>query len=110
MKVTQEEFDVKRKELGEVQAKIQDIQRTINMYTLKSIKSEIFRNTLQAWLQDADIEKDLSVDVREVKMGTVSKRIFGMYKHKGYYLNSMYNWEIRTDDEGIQVAIPTKVS
>lgn len=35
-------------------------------------------------------------------------RNFGEYKYKSFYLDSMYNWEIKNDSSGILCLIPTK--
>ena len=34
-------------------------------------------------------------------------RISGIYKDKGFWLNSCYNWEIKQDEEKCLVLVPT---
>jgi len=38
----------------------------------------------------------------------IQKRFDGEYKYKSFYLDSMYNWEIKNDSSGILCLIPTK--
>ncbi len=108
MKVTQEEFNAKRRELSGVQAKRQDARRTLDMYAWKEI-------CLQTWLEGVDIKEDLSVDLEGVRLERKGERSpyidvrgSGNYQNKGYYLASGYNWKTVTDNQDSQVLVPTK--
>jgi len=60
--------------------------------------------------------KDKSVDVTHYADALISVRpprlldirINGEYRHKGFYINSTYEWEIKEDSVGVWVLIPTK--
>ena len=57
-------------------------------------------------------EKEISDMVNSIKSqsGSIQIRTNGIFKGKGVYLSSHYNWEIKVDEYGIKVLVPTMVA
>lgn len=129
MKVTQKEFDAKRKELNEVQGKKLNVRERIDILTrfIDTYKVDIGDSqedysalaeeefNVRAWLEDVWIEEDLSVDLEGCKLERSGKaapyidvRSFGKYKHKAYHLDGLFTWNLLSDEDGDLVLFPTK--
>jgi len=57
-------------------------------------------------------EKEISDMLNSIKSqsGSIQIRTSGIFKGKGVYLSSHYNWEIKVDEYGIKVLVPTMVA
>lgn len=130
MKVTQKEFDAKRKELSDVQDELQgvrndrrvfEVQIELTIASLDTIDDKLQKLGLQehditSWLEDVWIEEDLSVDLKGVSLERkgpawspmIDVRSGSNYENKGYYLSMHYDWKIVTDDANSIVLVPTK--
>lgn len=128
MKVTQKEFDAKRKELSDVQDDLhveksqfkglqsltESIYRSKNKIDDKIVDLTINELKLKSWLEDVWIEEDLSVDLTGVKIQSseddpyIAVRSYEEYKNKAYHLSNVFDWKLEVDSNGSTVLIPTK--
>lgn len=121
MKVTQEKFDDKRKELANIQ---DDLQYHIKCHRefFKSIETQTKARNLHGdqivslenreiratcWLRDADIEKDLSVEVTKAHP-YLKPMMIGKYANKGYMLDQVFDWNFTQSEANNILLIPTK--
>lgn len=106
MKVTQEKFDDRRKELEDVQQdlKTKEIEFRNCRHNRNNLSIQV--KSIQNWFELVDIEKDLSLNVRDMKL--IRVRNFYNYRDKGYYLDAFYDWNLVIDNGGVEVLVPTK--
>ena len=99
MKVTQKEYD-------EMQVDLEYIERILDIKYKGVDHWESKWQEAQEWLKKAEIEKDLSVDVRNIELIYYGLR--GKYKNKSYLLPGRFNWDFARSPGGNKLLVPTE--
>lgn len=121
MKVTQEEFDDKRKELRDTQDTLHGIKENVKAMRRyqddydkqidieNQMRNDLWSNEhiLLCWLSSAEIEKDLSVEITN-QYPYLAPMLIGKYKNKGYLLDQDFDWNFERSGADNILLIPTK--